>query len=313
MSDDAAARNRAAMDFAEPCGMVASRDEDMCFARINTETATTIVGGVAHARFGAQFSPTHVAALTVSGDFLVLNEIFHDDENPTARFDDNPWLSSSRWRRLCLVGLALIPALLTAQAKPPDDPSKSLKSLQDQIELAHRQRLELEAASERVLATEIADRAKRLAMAGETGALQQLELLLDSAQARLLAQRDRLRMLRDAAATATQAVVVVMLRADALPAGDFSVLVLIDGAQVGAIDYKGDESRRLTAGAAVELYRGAIDPAEHKVLLQVAGRGLVAGETIVLPAGAQQVNYVEFVLSGGRLVPSAWANKVPNF
>jgi hypothetical protein len=293
--------------------MVASRDADLCFARIHTETAMTIIGGVSNAQFGAQFSPTHVQALTVSEDFLVLNEVFHDDEFPSARFSENPWFSSSRWRRLCAVGMMLVPTLLAAQAKPAEDPAKSLKSLQQQIELARRQRLELEAASERVLAGEIADRAKRLAMAGEAGSLQRLEVLLDSSQARLLAQRDRLRTLREATTAVPQAMVVVMLRADVLPMGDFAVLVLIDGTQVKAINYKGDEGRALTSGTAVELYRGAIDPADHKLLVQVAGKGLAAGETVALPAGAQKVNYVEFVLSGGRLLPSAWANKVPAF
>jgi hypothetical protein len=140
---DANPSSSLAADFADPCGMVASRDSDGCYARIHTETATSVVGGISNARFGAQFSPTHVQAIAVSADFLVLNEVFHDDEYPSARLSDNPWLSSSRWRRLFLVGLMLIPVLLTAQARPPEDPAKSLKSLQDQIELARRQRLEL--------------------------------------------------------------------------------------------------------------------------------------------------------------------------
>jgi hypothetical protein len=108
-----------AAECAEPSGMVASRDADIWFARIHTETATTMVGGVSHAQFGAQFSPSHVQALTVSADFLVLNEIFHDDEYPPARLAEHPWLSSSRWRRLCAVGMLLIPALLAAVVARP--------------------------------------------------------------------------------------------------------------------------------------------------------------------------------------------------
>lgn len=89
-----------AAEFAEASGMVANRDADICFDRIHTETTTTTVGGVTHARFGAQFSPSHVQALTVSADFLVLNEIFHDDEYPPSRASDSSWATSARWRRL---------------------------------------------------------------------------------------------------------------------------------------------------------------------------------------------------------------------
>ena len=298
-------------EFAESSGMVAQRDADACFARIHTETATVTVGGVAHAQFGGQFSPTHVQARAVSSDFLVLNEVFHDDEYPPARSSDNAWLSGSRWRRLCMVGMLLIPATISAQARPAEDPAKSLKSLQDQIDQARRQRLELEAASERALAADIDANAKRLAMSGETAALHRLEFLLDSTQARLLVQRDRLRSLRQTATTAAQQVAVVTLRADVLPAGDISVRVLIDGVPVKAIDYRGSEGRALTAGAAVELYRGSIDPVAHKVDLWVTGRGLVAGQTITLPAGVQPVNSAEFVLARGRLLPSSGAGKVP--
>jgi hypothetical protein len=281
------------------------------------------VGDVCDADIGAQFHPTDDKRRAVSADFLALEEVFFGRESLLARLSGNPWQGRQfevaagkvvgHLRRGIVMMMFLLPLSAAAQARPVEDGARSLKSLQDQIEVARRQRLELEAASERVLAVDISDRAKRLAMAGEAGSLQRLEVLLDSAQARLLAQRDRLRSLREATATNSQAVVVVMLRADAIEAGEYTVFVLIDGTQVRAIDYKGDAGRALTRGAAVELYRGAIEPVEHKVLVRVAGRGLAAGETIAVPAGAQQVNYLEFVLTGGRLVSSAWVNKVPAF
>src|ERR1019366_4804499 len=91
-----------------------------------------------------------------------------------------------RW--LCCLLLLLLasdPAALAAQQPPAQDPAKALKALQDQLDLARKERLALEARLEKELADEISARARLLSMGGEAGALQRLELLLDSAQARL--------------------------------------------------------------------------------------------------------------------------------
>ncbi len=125
-----------------------------------------------------------------------------------------------------------VPLGVRAQQKPVD-PAKQLKSLQEQLDVTRKQRLELEARLERELAAEIAQRATMLAMGGEIGALQRLELLLDSAQARLLVQRDRIRLLDDAARQPGASVLVVLLRMDQVPAGEMSTVMLLDGAAAG--------------------------------------------------------------------------------
>ena len=209
--------------------------------------------------------------------------------------------------------LGLSPLALSAQkpdkTPPKVDDAKSLKTLEDSIGYMRAQRLKLEARTDSVLARDISDRAKRLAMGGEVGALQQLELLLDSAQSRLLAQRDRIRLLKDASQPTGQAMLVVLVRADALPPGDIAVVLLVDGAQVKVVTFKPAQAKTLTAGASEEVFRGEIAPVEHKIFLQVAAKGLSVGEAVTIPAAPKGVTYVEFVLKGGRLVPTTWTAK----
>lgn len=188
------------------------------------------------------------------------------------------------------------------------DAAKSLKNLQDQLDIARKERLALEARLEKELADEMAARAKGLSMGSEVNALQRLEGLLDSAQARLLVQRDRIRLLKDESLTTDRAVLVVLVRADAFPAGDVAAVLTLDGAVARTQTYKPDQARAIAAGAADELYRADISPADHKVLVQLTGKGLNANETISIPVAPKHVTYVEFALKGGKLVTATWTN-----
>ena len=217
-------------------------------------------------------------------------------------------ISSRTFSRLVL-GAALLAAPLGVRAQQkPVDPGQQLKSLQEQLDLTRKQRLELEARLERELSLEIAQRAQMLAMGGEVGALQRLELLLDSAQARLLVQRDRIRLLGDAARTPGASVLVVLLRMDKVPPGDVGAVLMLDGNQAGTRTFGVEQAKSLAAGAAEELYRGEVPPSSHRVLLQVAGTGLNSGATIDVPAAPQLITYVEFSLRGGTLVATTWTS-----
>jgi len=200
-----------------------------------------------------------------------------------------------------------VPLAARAQQKPVD-PAKQLKSLQEQLDVTRKQRLELEARLERELAAEIAQRAQMLAMGGEIGALQRLELLLDSAQARLLVQRDRIRLLDDAARTPGASVLVVLLRMDQVPADDFGTVMLLDGNPAGTHTIGPDQVKVLVAGAALELYRGEVPPSAHKMVLQVAGKGMSTGVSIDVPPAPKAITYVEFTLRGGVLVATTWTS-----
>ncbi len=175
--------------------------------------------------------------------------------------------------------------------------------------MARRQRLAVEAAIEREMAASIADRAKNLAMSEQAGALQRIETLLDSAQARLLVQRDRIRLLRDAATQTDKAVLVVLLRVDVLPEGDVGAVVVIDDDQQKVVAMSPERARTLAAGGADELYRGEVAPVDHKIVVSVAARGLSASEALTLPTNPREVRYVEFALRNGRLVPTTWASR----
>jgi hypothetical protein len=210
-----------------------------------------------------------------------------------------------------LIGALLLLAPLGVRAQQkPTDPGKQLKTLQEQLDVTRKQRLELEAQLEKELATEISQRAQMLAMGGEMGALQRLEQLLDSAQARLLVQRDRIRLLGDAARTPGASVLVVLLRMDQVPAGELGTVLMMDGVTAGTRTISAEQNRTLIAGAAEELYRGEVPASNHRMLLQVAGKGLSAGTSIEVPSAPQQVTYVEFTLRSGTIVATTWTNVV---
>lgn len=213
-------------------------------------------------------------------------------------------------RTLLVLTAALMTVLAArpARAQQTGEPSKQIQSLQQQLELTRRQRLELEARLERELAAEIAERARRLQMGGEVGALQRLEALLDSAQARLLVQRDRLRLLGDAARQAEGALLVVLLRADSLPATEVTTSLAVDEQPVGTRTLSPDQIKVIGAGGAEELYRAEVTPLAHGVVLTLQGRGVSVSERVQITPQTRQVTYVEFALRGGRLVPATWTS-----
>lgn len=237
-----------------------------------------------------------------------------------------PTLNQGRFRVVALT--ALVGVLLMSQnawaqtagsqppaGRPPAPTGKkgdAILTLQQQLELTRRQRLELEARLEQQLAAESAERARRLQMGGEVGALQRLEQLLDSAQTRLLVQRDRIRQLGDAARQAEGAILVILLRADSLPAGvaagDLATAVALDGTSRPQRTLSSTQTRTLAAGAAEELYRAEATPLAHTVGVTVAGKGLLLTESLQITLPARQVTYVEFAIRGGKLVPATWTS-----
>ena len=199
-------------------------------------------------------------------------------------------------------------AALTHTARPAAAQAGS-RALLDSLESARRQRMALEALLERELATGIAERARTLAMSDEANGLERLELLLDSAQARLLVQRDRIRLLRDAATLGEKAILVVLFRAEAVPDGDVSATLRIGSATMGRIALTPAQKRGLMAGGAEELYRSEIVPTQHSIVVSVAAPGGTVEGTVTIGASSREVRYVEFVWSSGRLVSTTWTSR----
>jgi hypothetical protein len=200
-----------------------------------------------------------------------------------------------------LLTLVVCTSVAQAQAAP--------KTLADSLEAARRQRIALEATLEKSLASGIAERAKNLSMSTEAGALQRLETLLDSAQARLLSQRDRIRALKDVTTATDKAVLVILLRADALPEGEVSAVFMLDGFQQKVLTVTPEKSKSLLAGAADELYRGEVTPQEHKIVVSIAASGLSVSESVTMPMALGEIRYVEFAIKGGKLIPTSWTAK----
>jgi hypothetical protein len=208
-----------------------------------------------------------------------------------------------RWLTALAGLLALIFGASFAGAQAPP------RTLADSLEAARKQRLALEAAVERQLATGIAERAKSLSMSNEIGALQRLETLLDSAQIRLLAQRDRIRLLRDAAMQTDKAILVVMIRMDAAPQGEMNAAVIVNGATQKSATVTAEQMRAMVAGGAVELYRAELPPAEQRVTVNFLGGAINLTESMTQALTPGQVRYIEFAVRGGRIVPTTWTSR----
>ncbi len=202
---------------------------------------------------------------------------------------------------LVVTAILALSSIAQAQAAP--------KTLADSLEAARRQRLALEATLEKSLAAGVAERAKNLAMSTEAGALQRLETLLDSAQGRLLAQRDRIRGLKDVTTQTDKAMLVILLRADALPEGEVSAVFMLDGFQQKLLTVTPDKAKAFLAGASDELYRGEVTPQEHKIVVSIAARGLSVSEAVTMPMALGEIRYVEFAVKNGKLVPTTWTSR----
>ena len=212
-----------------------------------------------------------------------------------------------------LVTAAVAGAGFTATATATVAGAQAPRTLQDSLDAARKQRMVLEAALERQLAAGIAERARSLSMSTEATALQQLEVLLDSSQARLVVQRDRIRQLRDAATQTDKAVLVILFRADAIPPGGIDAVVTVDGELQKTVTIGGDRAKSLAAGAADELYRAEVTPMEHRIAVTVAGRGLTVSAPSVQPAAPREIRYVEFGLKNGKLVPITWTTRASGY
>jgi len=213
----------------------------------------------------------------------------------------------SRW--IGVLGVVIAAGVTPAQPLAAQTP----RTLQDSLDAARKARLALEAAVERQLATTMVERARTLAMSNEATALQQLEALLDSAQGRLLVQRDRIRLLRDAATRTDKAILVILVRVENAPAGSFDVSVAINGENQAPVNIAGERARALAAGGAEEIYRAEVVPSEHRISVSLVGPGIAVTAPITLPTTLREIRYVEFSLKAGRLVPTTWTSRASGY
>lgn len=208
---------------------------------------------------------------------------------------------------------ALVMAVVGVAAPAAPVAAQTPRTLQDSLDAARKARLALEAAVERQLATTIVERARTLAMSNEATALQQLESLLDSAQVRLLVQRDRIRLLRDAATRTDKAILVILVRVEDAAAGSFDVAVSLNGENQPPVNIAGERARALAAGGAEEIYRAEVVPSEHRITLSLVGPGIAATAPITLPTALREIRYVEFSFKAGRLTPTTWTSRASGY
>ncbi len=214
-----------------------------------------------------------------------------------------------RSRLIWILGAVVVAGVTPAQPLAAQTP----RTLQDSLDAARKARLALEAAVERQLATTMVERARTLAMSNEATALQQLETLLDSAQGRLLVQRDRIRLLRDAATRTDKAILVILVRVENAPAGSFDVAVALNGENQPPVNIAGARARALAAGGAEEVYRAEVVPSEHRISVSIVGPGISATAPITFPTALREIRYVEFSLKAGRLVPTTWTSRASGY
>jgi len=140
-------------------------------------------------------------------------------------------------------------------------------------------------------------------------ALRRLDAALGDAGAELARVDARVSAVRDGGRTELATPVVVLLRAQSGAAATVqSATVEMDGAPLPMRRYGAADREALRAGAADELFHGALPPGAHVVraIVTVAGAATRAA-TVAVPSSARPT-WIELTLRDGGLDGAAWAS-----
>lgn len=106
---------------------------------------------------------------------------------------------------------------------------------------------------------------------------------------------------------------VVLFAADsASAAGIGSVVLSIDGANTATTSYSDTTKAALRVGAADEVFRGAVLPTPHSIVLTVVVNGQPQQLATRVKALGDATTYVQFAVQDGKLVQTFWANRGTN-
>jgi hypothetical protein len=107
---------------------------------------------------------------------------------------------------------------------------------------------------------------------------------------------------------------VVLLAADSTSASGAltNVALSIDGANTSAKTYTDTTRAGLRVGAADELFRGAVLPTPHSIVLTAVVNGQPQQLATRVKALGDATTYVQFAVQDGKLVQTSWASRSTN-
>jgi hypothetical protein len=106
---------------------------------------------------------------------------------------------------------------------------------------------------------------------------------------------------------------VVLFAADSASVSSLaSVALSIDGANTTTTSYSDTTRAALRVGAADELFRGAVLPTPHSIVLTAVVNGQPQQLAARVKALGDATTYVQFALQDGKLVQIAWASRGTN-
>jgi hypothetical protein len=124
------------------------------------------------------------------------------------------------------------------------------------------------------------------------------------------ATRDQLTLAADALHKQPNTTLVVLFASDSATAPRVaSVALSIDGASTATVAYSDTAKTALRIGAADEVFRGAVLPTPHSIVLTAVVNGQPQQLLTRVKAIGDAVTYVQFAVQDGKLVQTSWASR----
>ena len=150
-------------------------------------------------------------------------------------------------------------------------------------------------------------------VANQQEALKLLSDQLYGDEALVYATRDQLIRAAQALRKQPSTLLVVLFAADSATAASISGLTLaIDGANTTAKSNADTLATALRVGGAAEMFRGAVLPMSHNVVLTATVNGQPQLQTIRVNIPSDAVTYVQFAIQAGQLIQTTWASRGTN-
>jgi hypothetical protein len=144
-------------------------------------------------------------------------------------------------------------------------------------------------------------------------ALKNLSDQLTVSQQLVGATRGQLTLAADALHKQPTTTLSVLFAADSASAPQIGTLALsIDGANTMSMNLSDTSRTAFRVGAADEVFRGAVLPTPHTIVLTTTVNGQPQQLVARVRALGDAVTYVQFAVQEGKLVQTSWASRIPN-
>jgi len=150
-------------------------------------------------------------------------------------------------------------------------------------------------------------------VANQQEALKLLSDQLYGDEALVYATRDQLTRAAEALRKQPSTLLVVLFAADSVSASGVTGLALsVDGANTSTKASADTLTTGLRVGGAAEMFRGAVLPMSHNVVLTATVNGQPQQQAVRVTIPSDAVTYVQFAMQGGKLIQTTWASRGTN-